>query len=474
MTCCSPSVVGELGFDPTKATMAAPRPNGGMLAPDGKPRAVPDIKVDLFVRTYHSKLEELSLLLRSAAFFWPPQWGVVVALDGGSDLDKAMCKLLPDWVRCILVERPAFYGQLNMTFRMLSGRMAPGMVWKEWSELWADRYSQAEYIAIIDSDVVFTTFATPQLLFEIGDDKRPRPVIWGHTHDIYFPHTILQLVGPIVADFMDSFPLTVHRSHFQDLRRLVIKRHGSQRASAKQSEPQTASAKARAFDRAFFAYVKAVHRTSADWNPTSDCFKCGECPSFHAMMGSFLWANHRDKYVWSIRHGHLSGISLEHTCPRLRVSHHLAYWGSESVPEYPLISMKISSKFPFFSLGYITRATALIFAGLCEVPWRKRRENPANESSDGNHVGRISYGLGIDSDLLEGYRHYGLEDAQRDMCKHGTQLLDSTMESFQRLLTWRYPASPVHEAEVAYCGGLRPAALQAEYRHMMASLAFAV
>ncbi|CAE8605635.1 unnamed protein product, partial [Polarella glacialis] len=124
-------------------------------------------------------MEELSWLLMSATFFWPAHWGVIVALDSDSELDAAACKQLPKWVRCIIIERPPFYDQLNMTFRMLGGQN-PGMVWKEWSECWADRYSSADYIAVIDTDVVFVTFGIEQLLFARGASNSVRPIIWGH------------------------------------------------------------------------------------------------------------------------------------------------------------------------------------------------------------------------------------------------------------------------------------------------------
>ena len=41
-----------------------------------------------------------------------------------------------------------------------------------------------------------------------------------------------------------------------------------------------------------------------------------------------------EEYVWSIRHGHLTQVPLEHTCPRLRVAQHVAYWGRENWATY--------------------------------------------------------------------------------------------------------------------------------------------
>jgi hypothetical protein len=38
----------------------------------------------------------------------------------------------------------------------------------QWSNLWADNYTNAEYVAIFDSDAIFTTYVTPDLFFKDG------------------------------------------------------------------------------------------------------------------------------------------------------------------------------------------------------------------------------------------------------------------------------------------------------------------
>ncbi|CAE8645646.1 unnamed protein product [Polarella glacialis] len=332
------------------------------------------------------------------------------------------------------------------------------MVWKEWSECWADRYSSADYIAVIDTDVVFVTFGIEQLLFARGASNSVRPIIWGHANEIYFPHTVLQLGYTGGVDFMDSFPLVVQRSHFADLRQFLVKRFG---------RPDPPKSGGDAFDWAFLEYVKAVRAGALDEHG-------GECPSFHAMIGSFIWNERRESYAWSIRHGHLQGIPLEHRCPRLRVTCHVPYWGHDNLPDYHITKVKWepqslrASALP--SLGYAARAISVIYAGLCEVPWMQRDSLKKGKDDiraplvvsvrDGSNVSFLSH-------------QFGVIDIQREMCSHATGEVDGVSDSFQRLLSWRYPASPILDAEASFCGGCRPSELAAEYRRLMSGIVFA-
>jgi len=336
---------------------------------------------------------------------------------------------------------------------MLGGK-APGMVWKEWSECWADRHSSADYIAVMDSDVVLTTFGIPQLLFDQAADGRLRPVIWGHAHEHYFPCTVEMLGLQQPLDFMDSFPLTVHRKDFAHARSKVVARFGQSR-QALLGGAATGSA---AFDHAFLEYVRAVHSRSVELGAG------GECPSFHAMMGAILWNYRRDEYEWYIRHGQLAKVPLQFTCPRLRVSYHVPYWSHELTDHYPVPSLKPhwQNPDPFGALAYSARALALILAGLCEVPWRRALVWL------GKH--RLAFAMHVNSTTKLGSRAF--EDVQRDLCTHGTQLVRGVSDPFQRFLSWRFPVVPVDDLEAAYCGGRRPSMLLREYRRLMGALAF--
>merc|ERR1712113_1071183 len=107
------------------------------------------------------------------------------------------------------------------------------------------------------------------------------------------------------------------------------------------------------------------------------------------MMGSYLFQHHRNDYAWSIRHGHLSGIEPHHTCPRLRVAQHVAYWGVDkwmAQTAYPFKHLKIGGRPAVLSeVGYGARANALVLAGLCAVPWVQAasRGQPLINSSSG-------------------------------------------------------------------------------------------
>lgn len=125
---------------------------------------------------------------------------------------------------------------------------------------------------------------------------------------------------------MDSFPLAVKRDHFRLLRWHIVSLYG-------RDLTQNATEADQHFDESFVRYVLQVRKLSERVKGRV------ECPSFHSMMGSFLWSFHREDYVWSIRHGHLTGVPLQHTCPRLRVAQHASYWGRENLE---LLSLQCS------------------------------------------------------------------------------------------------------------------------------------
>ena len=164
---------------------------------------------------------------------------------------------------------------------------------------------------------------------------------------------------------MDSFPLVVNRSHFQTLRRRIVSLYG-------EDLPQNAS-ESEIFDASFLRYVQRVRELSEPG---------GESPCFHSMIGSTLWFFHREEYVWSIRHGHLSQLPLQHTCPRLRVAQHAAYWGRENWMSYgglPYKHLSIGGRPAVLSdVAYAARSSTLILAGLCALPWMETNASPTS------------------------------------------------------------------------------------------------
>eukprot|EP00931_Biecheleriopsis_adriatica_P013288 TRINITY_DN114641_c0_g1_i1.p1 TRINITY_DN114641_c0_g1~~TRINITY_DN114641_c0_g1_i1.p1 ORF type:complete len:382 (-),score=49.30 TRINITY_DN114641_c0_g1_i1:59-1054(-) len=329
------------------------------------------------------------------------------------------------------------------------------MLEKEWGECWADRISTADYIAVVDSDVVFTSFVLPQLIFEPGPD-RPRPVIMGHATHAIFPATVAALKMKWEAEFMDNFPLMIHRSHFEKLRKWIVRAH-----RVKDPSPLDP------FDAAFLRYLAAVLEESARM------WKEPECICFHSMMGSFLWYTERSSYVWSIRHGHVTEVPVQHTCPHLRVAHHVSYWGMDNWMArygYKYRQMKFDTLPTQVSdLAYRARAASLMAAGICAVRWVEPLEGSPGHLSTPDGVRRPML-----RSVNSSWRHIddGLQDVHRDLCTHGLGLVSSRASVEDRLVSHTFPAERWTPQEAAHCGPRTPERLLVAYRRLMAAHVF--
>eukprot|EP00929_Paragymnodinium_shiwhaense_P008194 TRINITY_DN112136_c0_g1_i1.p1 TRINITY_DN112136_c0_g1~~TRINITY_DN112136_c0_g1_i1.p1 ORF type:complete len:719 (+),score=26.47 TRINITY_DN112136_c0_g1_i1:221-2377(+) len=443
--CCTEEIVGPAVAWTPKHAEHFLHSNFRLVDPrTGTPSALSDsdVTVDLFVRTAHKKRHELDLLIESVAIFWPAQWGVIVALDA-TEADDALCKSMPPWVKCISIDKPPFYEEMRNT----PGAQPLGMLEKEWSECWADRHSSADFIAIIDSDIVFTSFVLPQLLFQAG----PKPIIMGHASHRLFVATVSALRIEWVAEFMDNFPLLIRRSHFRRLRDYIIRVYKAEESSL---DP---------FDAAFMPFVKRVIREGVKMK------KQPEVMCFHSMMGTFLYHFHRDSYVWSIRYGHLTSVSPRHTCPRLRVAHHVSYWGLQNWMAqygYPFKQLKFGTTPAMVSdAAYRSRASALVLAGMCAVRWvRPEGGSPGHLlNEDGQRRPLL-----IDVNSTWEPVGPGLQDVQYDLCSRGTGLAEGNAAIEDRLLGHTFPAERWTELEAAHCGPHTPRRLLLQYRKLMA------
>merc|ERR1712107_307297 len=96
-----------------------------------------------------------------------------------------------------------------------------------WSTFYADRHApDVDYIAIVDSDVIFHTYGIDAFLFEppgdaaYGSQERvmPRPVIFGAWNSQFaFSAMAVQDTFPNIS-FMDTFPMVIRRDDFRALR----------------------------------------------------------------------------------------------------------------------------------------------------------------------------------------------------------------------------------------------------------------
>ncbi|CAI5531965.1 unnamed protein product [Closterium sp. Naga37s-1] len=110
-------------------------------------------RVDLVVRSYVSDNFFLTaFLFASIEQMWPAGIGdVILVLD---ESDRHVEDIVPPWVK--------IYYEKNFLD-------LPGKILQQWSYLWADNYTTAPYIAIIDDDVIFNLKVTPGLLFNLTD-----------------------------------------------------------------------------------------------------------------------------------------------------------------------------------------------------------------------------------------------------------------------------------------------------------------
>ncbi|CAE8654176.1 unnamed protein product, partial [Polarella glacialis] len=158
------------------------------------------------------------------------------------------------------------------------------------------------------------------------------------------------------------------------------------------------------------------------------------------------------------------------------VAHHVAYWGREnwmSYAGYPFKHLKVGGRPPALSeTAYAARATALILAGLCAVPWATS-STPGPLVNVSGWEGAARRPLGISVNASWSPPDLGLVDVQRDLCSHGVGLMEGTAHLEERLLARCFPAQRWTDAEAAHCGPLQPARLLVEYRRLMAGFVFA-
>ena len=170
--------------------------------------------IDLFVRTWCRDAGEVRFLFESVELFWPRGLGhVVVILDEGDEAVAAK-SILP--------------AQTKHSYRVFYERppCMPGRVFNQVSYLMADHYSSADTIVTIDSDCIFHSPVTPDLLF---DEKGSILLPWSAKfQESLWTKEIEYFTGPgtYLGHSMVSQPVTIHRSTLQAYRRWYAEEHG--------------------------------------------------------------------------------------------------------------------------------------------------------------------------------------------------------------------------------------------------------
>eukprot|EP00929_Paragymnodinium_shiwhaense_P117168 TRINITY_DN8743_c0_g2_i10.p1 TRINITY_DN8743_c0_g2~~TRINITY_DN8743_c0_g2_i10.p1 ORF type:complete len:357 (+),score=30.49 TRINITY_DN8743_c0_g2_i10:229-1299(+) len=250
----------------------------------------------------------LQVLLDSINIFWPRATfnsAVLVVLDAESPADAEACRRLEANVTCIFEEVPEFLKTVAVhsgDFSQTTSERRKGVIRLNWSLFHADAYSSANFIALVDADVAFHTFAIPQLLFD-WDDDAVKPVVFGAWRPLFVLNPLV-LDMAWIAEFMDSFPFVMHRQDFAGLRAFV---------TSKMDKHDFGEALGELVDR-----LAQSTRWVGWWRQYQP-----ETIGFYSIAGHFLWHHKRDKYAWSIQHAVPLGLPAAASCPRLRVATHL-------------------------------------------------------------------------------------------------------------------------------------------------------
>eukprot|EP00928_Gymnodinium_smaydae_P005039 TRINITY_DN11736_c0_g1_i1.p1 TRINITY_DN11736_c0_g1~~TRINITY_DN11736_c0_g1_i1.p1 ORF type:complete len:526 (+),score=78.85 TRINITY_DN11736_c0_g1_i1:134-1711(+) len=294
-------------------TIAATARNTGALGSSTTGAAAFD--VDMVCVSHGADAANLMLLLRSVELYWPQEWGVVVVLDADTT-DVSLAGMLPGFVRTYLEQPPP----LLASFPVIRTR---GYVRAQWTMFHLDRYTSAEYVAFVDSDVVLFTWVTPALLFRNG-----LPVVRGI--DIaHFWVGVWYLNWPWVADFMLGFPFLLRRDLLPRARGLV------------QDAMASRVGRTLDFDTAFFLLQVGLQQAEQGiLDVDIPRLACAQ-----TLLGHAAYMLEHDRYAWAIlstyeaapeiaKRTHVAMMVFKKVtdlkpsdrCPALTPAAHVGYW----------------------------------------------------------------------------------------------------------------------------------------------------
>lgn len=198
-----------------------------------------------------------------------------------------------------------------------------GYARQQWSTFYADNYTDAEWIGIVDSDTAFITPVVPDDLFEKSQDGskiRARVIGYNGCCTGLLDSVAEALGHEAKAEFMvvAGFPFIVKRSHFAQVRKYI-----------------TEQMEADSFEHAF----------------QKICSKYKHRYSQIDLIGNYLYLFARDDYAWHIKNGplskHTSVIDYNQTedseigkynIPKVSVMKHMPFRDANDVTVYYLLT----------------------------------------------------------------------------------------------------------------------------------------
>jgi hypothetical protein len=230
----------------------------------------------LVTRMWHGHAQDYFMTFAlSHSLFWPKTYtnsNVVVVLDDESDDDHYIGTLIanvPPFPSIVFETHPG-KGVLCSDWRN------EGYSRQQYSNFFGDLQSNASFIGIVDSDAMFATPITPNMLFRYDHvSKTHKPVMYAYDNPTATGWcgqlTKVAVGGECVGEFMVviGFPVMVKREHFASMRNMFISNLGK-----------------RNFNEVF-------HALCTDSG--------GQHYSQFDLIGNYLWHHHRADYDWHIR-----------------------------------------------------------------------------------------------------------------------------------------------------------------------------
>ena len=254
-----------------------------------------------------------SLFLRSFLMFWPHKISNV-SLNVGIDVEKKTSKRAVELGATI--QSLNISGGAKVSLLPSSVYYRTGYDRQQYVMMWADNFTNKEYIGFVDSDAVFLTYVDREDLFEDG-----KPVVnarsgyhMTHKDGVHLwsvgSYETLGFLEPFKC--MSYFPVIVKREHLKDMRDFISQRHNL------------------SFDDVFYQNISSPATT----HPRDY--------SQFAIMCSYLYQFKRDEYKWYVhsetpgwdglnppppygQDGNISQFTPEMNLPKPRITTHGRY-----------------------------------------------------------------------------------------------------------------------------------------------------
>lgn len=239
-------------------------------------------KMDIMCRTFNGAFFEIMRAVLTILIFFPVKelsTEIVLVFDAENELDHKAASVLEIAYKSLGVK--VYFEEPPPPRTLTSMQRDEQFSRTQWSNFYSDLYSNADYIAIIDSDTEFSFRPSIPHHFLIDWKK---PVI----HGIQVPNRDYSAVRFMIGrdgagEFMYVFPFVVKREHFVLMRNHVVKTTGLA-----------------TFEEAWFEMQSRF--SSGSWGQ-------------FIIMGNYLFHFHHDDYAWDVVHSSVS--TVKHPCPHL-------------------------------------------------------------------------------------------------------------------------------------------------------------